>query len=235
MLPILESLKNESEIALRQALLEQIPDIAKFFYRHRDSTVHSESTTTSSNSNSSLTSNTSNNHDHKDIKRGEIYEQEWNYEEQGYKLILETLVPIIAQLTVDNTQQVRNAAGESLIQVASLIKTTDIEIHIIPIIRSLANDNTDEDSRHEASLLLVNISEYLGEELCKKYVVPLVVKLSDDSSFRVRKAISQYFGKICKCVGSFCTTEVMVFFSVSIFHFLSFLFISNYAKMIFGE
>ena len=88
----------------------------------------------------------------------------------------------------------------------------DSQCHILPIIRSLANDQTDEEFRVEASILLANISSIIGADNIKKHIVPLIIELSNDASFRVRKSVAQYFGKICKVVGQDCISEHLVSF-----------------------
>jgi hypothetical protein len=47
--------------------------------------------------------------------------------------------------------QVRASAADALVQVASSINKDDLEAYILPIIKSLSNDNTEEDHRVEAA------------------------------------------------------------------------------------
>lgn len=48
----------------------------------------------------------------------------------------------------------------------------------------------------EAATLFHNLAPVFGAELCMQVVLPLVVKLAEDSVFRVRKAIAANMGNV---------------------------------------
>jgi hypothetical protein len=77
-----------------------------------------------------------------------------------------------------------------------IIHHEDLEPYLIPIIKSLANDATEEEHRVEAATLFHNLAPVFGPELCMQVVLPLVVKLAEDSVFRVRKAIAANIGNV---------------------------------------
>ena len=52
-----------------------------------------------------------------------------------------------------------------------------------------------------ASELLNQLSECLGEDLCKQFVIPEVVSLAEDPVFRVRKSTALNFQNVCKVGG----------------------------------
>eukprot|EP01114_Cavostelium_apophysatum_P015463 TRINITY_DN4208_c0_g1_i4.p1 TRINITY_DN4208_c0_g1~~TRINITY_DN4208_c0_g1_i4.p1 ORF type:complete len:735 (+),score=145.02 TRINITY_DN4208_c0_g1_i4:69-2273(+) len=131
-------------------------------------------------------------------------------DEAAYTLVLHILVPMVAELTTDRVQQVRASAGESLIQLANMIRSDDLEPYILPIVKSLANDNTEEEHRLDAVNLLASICPVLEFDLMKKVVLPHFVKLAEDPSFRVRKAISASMGQICKSMGQDIATETLL-------------------------
>ena len=54
-----------------------------------------------------------------------------------------------------------------------------------------------------AAELLNSLSESLGTDLCKQFVIPEVVSLAEDPVFRVRKATALNFENICKVGGEF--------------------------------
>jgi len=174
LVPIMETLLIEIEPALRQALVEQIPDFSRHYVESQD--------------------------------------------ESAYTQILHILVPMVAELTTDTVQQVRSSSAESLIQLAKIIRAVDLEPYILPIIKSLANDSTEEEHRLEAVSLLANIAPNLGLELCRRFVLPVITKLSDDPSFRVRKAIAGSIGEVCKTVGHALTISVLLPLFINLSH-----------------
>ncbi|EGC28661.1 hypothetical protein DICPUDRAFT_6811, partial [Dictyostelium purpureum] len=131
-------------------------------------------------------------------------------DEDGYQKVLKVLLPIVAQLTTDRNPQVRMSAVESLQEMAKLIKHQDLEVHLIPFIKSLVNDSTDEEHRVQAANLCHNLAPIIGEELTKNIFLPFIVKLANDLSFRVRKAIALNLGNICETIGEKDTTELLL-------------------------
>ncbi|KAF2075935.1 hypothetical protein CYY_002738 [Polysphondylium violaceum] len=128
----------------------------------------------------------------------------------GYSKTLNTLLPLVAQLTTDRNPQVRMSAVEALQDMAKLIKYEDLEVRLIPFIRSLVNDTTDEEHRVQAANLCHNLSPIIGVELTKQVILPFILKLSNDPSFRVRKAIALNLGNICQTIGEKDTTEFLL-------------------------
>jgi serine/threonine-protein phosphatase 4 regulatory subunit 1 len=129
-------------------------------------------------------------------------------QEAGYTIVLHILLPMVAELTTDRNAQVRAAAVDSLeIMASEILHHEDLEPYLIPIIKSLANDATEEEHRVEAATLFHNLAPIFGPELCMQVVLPLVVKLAEDSVFRVRKAIAANIGNICRTVGVEATTQ----------------------------
>jgi len=128
----------------------------------------------------------------------------------GYSKTLNTLLPLVAQLTTDRNPQVRMSAVEALQDMAKLIKYEDLEVRLIPFIRSLVNDTTDEEHRVQAANLCHNLSPIIGVDLTKQVILPFILKLSNDPSFRVRKAIALNLGNICQTIGEKDTTEFLL-------------------------
>jgi len=169
--PILEDFVHDSEPSIRQALLEQIPLLADLLLSQTKKQENSQN-------------------DNNQVQKDEAYSQ-----------MLHVLVPITAELTTDMNQQVRFCAAESLVNLASKARHQDIEPYFLPIIKSLANDTTEEEHRLEAAELVTHIAPYVSEELFNRALLPLVVKLSEDPSFKIRKALCNGFGNICKASG----------------------------------
>ncbi len=52
-----------------------------------------------------------------------------------------------------------------------------------------------------AAVLLNELAERLGSELCHQFVTPEIISLSEDPVFRVRKAIALNIENVCKTAG----------------------------------
>ncbi|KYQ88712.1 protein phosphatase 4 regulatory subunit 1 [Tieghemostelium lacteum] len=166
LLTIIDELVNDPEPVIRQALVEQIPQISSCFLQSGG--------------------------------------------DEGYTKILHSLLPHVARLTTDSNPQVRMSAVEALQEMAKLIKTEDQETNLIPFLKSLVNDSTDEEHRVQAANLCHNLSPILGVHLTKQSILPFVIKLASDSSFRVRKAMALNLGNICQILGTKDTTEILL-------------------------
>lgn len=123
--------------------------------------------------------------------------------EEGYQVVLEVILPIIAQLLEDNKVDVRQAASIALVSVAQIIQPPDLGQHVLTIILQLAHEDENEEMRMTASELLNLLAEHLGLDLCKQFVIPEVVSLAEDPVFRVRKSTALNFENVCKVGGEF--------------------------------
>jgi serine/threonine-protein phosphatase 4 regulatory subunit 1 len=116
--------------------------------------------------------------------------------------VLHILLPLVAELTTDDNPQTRAAAVSALVLLAKTIRHEDLVPYLIPIIRSLAKDRTEEEHRVQAAILLHSLAEVLGRVVCVEHVVPRVEQLSKDTQFRVRKAVAQHLGQLVSVVCS---------------------------------
>lgn len=121
--------------------------------------------------------------------------------EDGYQVVLDVILPIIAQLLEDSKVDVRQAASVALVSVAQIIRATDLGQHVLTIILQLAHEDENEEMRMTASELLNLLAEHLGLDLCKQFVIPEVVSLAEDPVFRVRKSTALNFENVCKVGG----------------------------------
>lgn len=121
--------------------------------------------------------------------------------EEGYTILLETILPITASLLEDEKPEIRQSASMTLVDIAPLIKDDDIGQHVLTIILRLAHEDDKEEMRMTASQLLNLLAETLGHDLCKQFVIPEVVSLAEDPVFRVRKSTALNFHNICKVGG----------------------------------
>ena len=79
----------------------------------------------------------------------------------------------------------------------------DLGQHVLTIILQLAHDDDKEELRMTAAQLLNMLAECLGQDLCKQFVIPEVVSLSEDPVFRVRKSTALNFHNICRVGGDY--------------------------------
>lgn len=129
---------------------------------------------------------------------------EWKNERYDDILFLLTLVQ---RYTTDSNPNVRQATMDALVEIGGLLNYEDVLPRLLPIVKSLAKDKTEEEHRVEGAMLLNHLSEIMKEELCLNFAIPYMKELSEDSSFRVQKAVASHLGKICKVVGVEVTTQ----------------------------
>lgn len=121
--------------------------------------------------------------------------------EVGYQVIMDVILPTIAQLLEDTKVEVRQAASVALVAVAQIVKPPDLGQHVLTIILQLAHEDENEEMRMTASELLNLLAEHLGLDLCQQFVIPEVVSLAEDPVFRVRKSTALNFENVCKVGG----------------------------------
>lgn len=112
--------------------------------------------------------------------------------------MIDVILPVIARLLEDERTEVRQAAANALITVSSFISEEDIGTSVLTIVLHLAHEDEKEELRMLASELFNSLAENFGSELCKQFVVPEVICLSEDPVFRVRKSVALNFHNICK-------------------------------------
>lgn len=117
--------------------------------------------------------------------------------DEGYDILLSTILKVIAALLVDPKQEVRTAAGTALIAVARLVKTQDLGHCVLTILLQLAHDDEVEEQRMTAAELLDAIAPIMGRDLCKQFIVPEIVSLAEDPVFRVRKSAALSMSNVC--------------------------------------
>jgi len=116
--------------------------------------------------------------------------------------VLHILLPLVAELTTDDNPQTRAGAVTALVVLARTIRHEDLVPYLIPIIRSLAKDRTEEEHRVQAAILLHSLADVLGRSVCVEHVLPRVEQLAIDPQFRVRKAVAQHLGLLMSVIKS---------------------------------
>eukprot|EP01120_Amphizonella_sp_Union-15-10_P017402 TRINITY_DN964_c0_g1_i4.p1 TRINITY_DN964_c0_g1~~TRINITY_DN964_c0_g1_i4.p1 ORF type:complete len:787 (+),score=169.29 TRINITY_DN964_c0_g1_i4:71-2431(+) len=166
LLPMLQDIKCDTDPAIRQALVDQIPTLCDFLKEAGGS--------------------------------------------EGYLFVWELMLPIVSFFTTDTNQQVRHSAMDCLVSLAGKLHHEDLQPHLLPLIKSLSKDMTDEEHRVEAAELMNFLAPIVGPELCLNNFIPLVTTLTTDPMFRVRKAVASNLGNICRTIGSEQTTNLVL-------------------------
>ncbi|KAG5179202.1 hypothetical protein JKP88DRAFT_247621 [Tribonema minus] len=63
----------------------------------------------------------------------------------GYRLIIETILPVLSRLLGDSKVEVRQSAGEALRGVAALMRPGDLGQYVLTIVLQLAHDDSNEE------------------------------------------------------------------------------------------
>ena len=121
--------------------------------------------------------------------------------EEAYKCILSGVLPQLALLVADTQPEVRIAAGETLVGVAKWVRGSDLGARVLTIVLRLAHDDEQEDLRMTAAVLLNELAEVLGPDLCHQFVAPEIISLAEDPIFRVRKAAALNMDAVCRTAG----------------------------------
>lgn len=108
-------------------------------------------------------------------------------EKGGYEKILMELLPIVSSLTTDSNHQVRQSTMDSLVKISNLLAHEDIQPYLLPIVKSLVRDTTEEDHRVAGAQLLNDLAPIMKSKLCVDFTIPLIRQLASDDIFRVRK------------------------------------------------
>jgi len=115
--------------------------------------------------------------------------------------MLDAVLPQLAVLVADTQPEVRIAAGETLVDVARWVKPADLGTRVLTIVLRLAHDDEQEDLRMTAAVLLNELAQVLGAELCHQFVTPEIICLAEDPVFRVRKAAALNMDAVCMTAG----------------------------------
>jgi serine/threonine-protein phosphatase 4 regulatory subunit 1 len=74
----------------------------------------------------------------------------------------------------------------TLVDISQLIRSEDIGQYVLTMILRLAHEDDKEEMRMTACHILNLLAESLGQDLCRQYVIPEVVSLSEVPVFSVR-------------------------------------------------
>lgn len=123
-------------------------------------------------------------------------------------VIIRDILPCIQAMLLD-ALEVRLAAGRSLITIAKILSQDEVFEHVLKIVLHMAHDDSD-DHKITALPLIGQLAPICGRQVCMSYLSQDLHALSQDNSFRVRKATVQYFGPICEQVGHDHTEKTLL-------------------------
>eukprot|EP00484_Ammonia_sp_Unknown_P025917 CAMPEP_0197040808 /NCGR_PEP_ID=MMETSP1384-20130603/17458_1 /TAXON_ID=29189 /ORGANISM="Ammonia sp." /LENGTH=1050 /DNA_ID=CAMNT_0042471633 /DNA_START=91 /DNA_END=3243 /DNA_ORIENTATION=- len=219
-LPRVKQLSCDKEMVIRQAIAEVLGPFAKYLVETMSDNVYVHDNETNSNHDMSVNGNdeSANNVDKEGSNDNETKQenegdgkptnQAINGQDRAYKVIVDELLPLIKEMLKD-AMEVRQGAGSSLIIIAELLNKEQVYEHILKIVLHMAHDDSD-DQKITALPLLGDLAPIVGSAVCKNYLSADLHALSQDNSFRVRKATVQYFGPICEQLGNTDAEECLL-------------------------
>lgn len=122
--------------------------------------------------------------------------------DEGYELLLQTFIPMGFDLLVDKNIEVETHALQSIQVMGDLVRTEDVETHLLGVVVRLAHDERAEDYRVAAVQLFNRLAPKFGPTFCAEQVIPELELLSSDSSFSVRRIVAKLLGGVAQAVTS---------------------------------
>lgn len=127
----------------------------------------------------------------------------------GYSVAVNAVLPCLNLLLGDPTQEVRDAAAVSILALTSRVCQDDLDSKLLAPILGLLQANSSSSSelvqdeqKSSAITVLNDTSPFIGSTLTRSKIAPELISLSQDPSFRVRKACAQNFGNIARTSGT---------------------------------
>lgn len=127
----------------------------------------------------------------------------------GRTIIVEKIVPVVAELAEDPHEAVRAAAASKVTGLAPILgKEATIE-QLLPIFLVMLKDEFPEVRLNVISSLSV-VNSTIGVSLLSTHLLPAITELAQDSKWRVRLAIIEYIPKLADQLGvSFFNSELL--------------------------
>jgi len=126
--------------------------------------------------------------------------------EKGYKSVKDFALPHLSKLVSDVDHDVRKAASDTIASLAAYLHSSDVTDLVLPIAFRLADityiksnpaiSADAEDLRISSVTLLAELSRAVSSEILTEKILPTLAPLSQDSGFRVRKAVVQAIPRV---------------------------------------
>jgi serine/threonine-protein phosphatase 4 regulatory subunit 1 len=180
LIPLLHSLSEDVEVGVRETLAEQIPRLSKVLLAEPELSYMWES-------------------DEDGIEPLAV---------TAYGIVIEHLVPLLMSVLSGSGEvalscadhHLVDAASHALVQMASLIDAADVRAALVEPLLQLAHSDAEE-QRVVATQLVGLYAPVLSHELSTHHLLPELVTLANDPTFRVRKAAALQVGKLSTAVG----------------------------------
>lgn len=115
---------------------------------------------------------------------------------QALKEVKKKVLEFVANLLVDDSQQVCQSGQEALVTISSLFQPDDVNAQVLTVVLGLAHSEDSEEHRISALELFKGLAPLLGEKLVLTFGLDQFLKLSRDPMFKVRKATGSAIGAI---------------------------------------
>ena len=83
-----------------------------------------------------------------------------------YAQVVETLLPFVAKMVNDTHHDVREASRAAFVDIAKLIPQDDQILYVLMLVLPMAHEDDHEEMRMAAVMLLSDLVEALGVDLC---------------------------------------------------------------------
>ena len=90
---------------------------------------------------------------------------------------------------------------EQMVQITKVLTERDREAKIVPIILDCIRDSESEERRLQAVILIDELCEVLGQEICRDQLLYEVITLQDDPALKVRREVITRLVRLSKVLG----------------------------------
>ncbi|VEU19830.1 DEKNAAC100818 [Brettanomyces naardenensis] len=115
-------------------------------------------------------------------------------------IMLEDIVPVISQLSMDESETVRSALASEITGLAPIFGKEATIKHLLPIFVEMLKDEFSEVRLNIISKLQV-VNEVIGIQLLSESLLPAITSLSNDKLWRVRLAIIEQIPLLAEQLG----------------------------------
>ncbi|QPG76512.1 hypothetical protein FOA43_003901 [Brettanomyces nanus] len=115
-------------------------------------------------------------------------------------IMLEDIVPVISQLSMDESETVRSALASEITGLAPIFGKDATIKHLLPIFVEMLKDEFSEVRLNIISKLQV-VNEVIGIQLLSESLLPAITSLSNDKLWRVRLAIIEQIPLLAEQLG----------------------------------
>uniref|UniRef100_A0A8C9WG98 Serine/threonine-protein phosphatase 4 regulatory subunit 1-like n=1 Tax=Scleropages formosus TaxID=113540 RepID=A0A8C9WG98_SCLFO len=123
------------------------------------------------------------------------------------------LVPIVVRYLTDPNNQVRKTSQAALLVLLEqgLIRESDMESKVCPVLLDLTEPTSDDDYKIEAVAIMCKVVTMLSKDTVENLLLLRFCELCSDARlFQVRKVCAANFGEFCSIVGQEATEKLLM-------------------------